>query len=370
MVASDVSFVDHSEHPFSSARGAALADIVQLRDDWPSLTHTWRSGSNDTHTPFDIDLHVRLSDGSLWNGDHSAHGQGSPVFVTVGKSRPRELDWDSTLVIHIRQGNAQEVAASGRMYGHMQPPCAYYLKAIEHGFDNKAFPFVLIVTNRQVPGTLGYGPCADAIEKAHPDKVINMTHFISQFQSEFGLLGFDIYLLSQAVNVAEGHSTFTMGTTILNRNLKRNFLPAAPHTINSIRPMVPNVHGEKVHSRGLYQASGVYQEMMVMDGWLGYNASCMLGNCDRNTLTWLKDLHESGGHNYVNSHGGNLSKLMSEFPRAAVQVASRSSKCPESFTSRLMQSNNRQGYFDKQAMIRSLNSAVTTDPIYHPVCLC
>jgi len=66
----------------------------------------------------------------------------------------------------------------------------------------------------------------------YPTKILDYDLLLNKLVADdtipYDFLRRDLHILSSAINLAEGHSTFTMGTTMFNTQLKRHFVPANP----------------------------------------------------------------------------------------------------------------------------------------------
>ena len=233
-----------------------------------------------------------------------------PFYFDFGADASARLpdDWDEVLVIHMRQGDVMETAASGVYFGHAQPPCAYYEDVIETGRDGGSFEKVLLVTSETpddkplaINPCVGwlrekYGSAAAAVAAPRKDDKKATKHARMRTKlipgprfRKTSVLS-DLFLLSNAVNLAESHSTFTMGAVLLNRRLRRHFFVAFPATINSVPECVAmtsagttatatataSSHGAMTTARRCIptrtvRMPGVTQVQYVAQGWLNFN---------------------------------------------------------------------------------------------------
>jgi len=243
----------------------AMQDIMDLRRDWDNLTESWPKNVSINMNPFVSDFGVE------------------PSFVEVAESLA--VDIEEVIVLHIRQGDVMNIAYPPRLlFIHSQPPCAYYEDAIETGYiDGTAFPWVLIITNTQSEEK-SKNPCAQYLQDrysddSHPTKIFNYETVAGGFElddrlpTEYNFLRIDLHILTEAINLAEGHSTFTMGTNMLNTKLKRNFVPANPSTINCVWPFHSTLNGDYVYTRQYYSKDLIQIQYLLPD-YFGFNPTC------------------------------------------------------------------------------------------------
>ena len=246
----------------------AMWDFITLRDQWDNMVKDWTVGPSINRSPFETDFGVYPSL--------------EEVTSSVG------VNLEEVIVLHIRQGDVMWLVNEQTNFGHSQPPCAYYEDVIETGYDGKPFPFVLIITNKiRDKNPIFINICDQYLEEKYSksDQATKILpyHLISRRlftkDSHAGKAGDleglrkDLFILTEAVNVAEGHSTFTMGTVMFGYNLKRHFYPSAPATINSLAPTTNTLDGLILYQRQFY-VPGVEQTLYILDGWLGFDGSC------------------------------------------------------------------------------------------------
>lgn len=239
-------------------------------------------------------------------------------------SQRMDIPWKDVIVLHMRGGDAQAVAYRGEFMGHMQPPCSYYEDIVETGYDNgTAFPYVLVITERKKkmqPEAIN--PCAAYIENRyrsglHATKLVNyneLAQHLSNKADDDEHIGQrkDMFILSNAVNLGEGHSSFTMGTNLLNHQLKRHFVPSAPATINSFLQMKTSSDGTRIEYLRQYYSENVTQVQYLMPGWLDYNASCSA--LEAGWHRWAGKMLEV--YKQHQSNHKTISNLMLEYPRS------------------------------------------------------
>lgn len=245
-------------------------DLMNLREQWDDMTKRWGDAvsASVNQNPFKTDFGVYPSLPEVTN--------------TFG------VNWEEVIVLHIRQGDVMKLVHVGRHLGHSQPPCAYYEDVIETGYNGGPFPYVLIITNKiKNRDPLLVNICDQYLEERygsgeHNTKLLDYNMISDRLftkDSHAGKAGQheglrkDLFILTQAVNVGEGHSTFTMGTTLFNYKLKRHFYPAAPATINTLLQEQRTHNGNAVAQRQFYLPR-VEQTLYILDDWHGYDGSC------------------------------------------------------------------------------------------------
>jgi len=246
-------------------------DFMNFRNEWDEFTKDWPKVEKAfNQNPY-------IADFGIYPSMHN-------VTNNIG------VDWENVVVLHIRQGDVMvQVNGPQKIFWHSQPPCAFYEDVIETGYkDGKPFPYVLIITNK-IPGRHPnlINICDQYLEDRYAsgeyatklldynlisDRLLTKDSHAGNPEENVGLRK-DLYILSEAINVAEGHSTFTMGTTIFNYNLKRHFYPSAPATINTVLPTKRTIDGLSVYTRQFYLPN-VEQTLYILDGWLEFDASC------------------------------------------------------------------------------------------------
>jgi len=198
--------------------GSNMQDMMNFRENWDSIRKDWPS------EPFNLDL---------FESDFGVEPSIDKVIHTIGVD-----DWNDVLVIHIRQGDVMARAnkPGPKLFIHSQPPCAFYEDVIETGLDGYPFPYLLIITN-EATTPIHRNACNNYLNEKygtrdHFTKILDYDMLADRLYtvpSHAGDEGYnegmrkDLYILTQAVNIAEGHSTFTLGTVLLNKNLKRHF---------------------------------------------------------------------------------------------------------------------------------------------------
>jgi len=250
-------------------------DFMNFREEFDSMSKEWPKGENLNQNPYATDFGVYPSMENVTN--------------TIGVS------WNEVLVLHIRQGDVMAQVNVMKKFVHSQPPCAYYEDAIETGYNGKPFPYVLIVTNKIKDRNANQtNPCDQYLEDRyssgeHTTKLLNynlVSNRLFTRDSHAGVVGEnedlrkDLFILTEAVNLAEGHSTFTIGTVMLNYKLKRHFYPSAPATINTVLPTKRTIDGLEVYTRQFYLPN-VEQTSYILHGWLGFDGSCNAFNVHR-----------------------------------------------------------------------------------------
>jgi len=266
----------YKEFKNGGPNGSNMQDLMEFREKWNDIKKDWPS------EPFNL---------NLFETDFGVEPSIEKVVNTIGVD-----DWKDVLVIHIRQGDVMARAnkSGPKLFIHSQPPCAFYEDVIETGLDGQPFPYVLIVTN-EATSLIHQNACNNYLNDKYStrdnftklldyDMLVDRLHTVSSHAGDTGYndgMRKDLYILTQAVNVAEGHSTFTMGTTLLNYNLKRHFYPSTPATINSVPQAKVTLNGHWVNTRQFYIPT-IQQTTYVLHDWLGYNGSC---NVYKNTST-------------------------------------------------------------------------------------
>lgn len=112
------------------------------------------------------------------------------------------------VVLHMRSGDLMRPVRPG--YG-VQPPCAFYEKVVGSGFNGTGFHHVLIVTE------IDHGnPCIEFMQSAFPNRIKVQSRSVIE----------DACVIATAQNLAvAGFSSFDVGLTRLNVNLKHLFVP-------------------------------------------------------------------------------------------------------------------------------------------------
>jgi len=296
----------HPLHTFltSIKEYGSMQDLYDFREQWITIMGT------EQPNPFVPDFGIQPS-------------------MEIASSR-MDIPWKDVIVLHVRGGDAHALANRGGYMGHMQPPCSYYEDIVETGYDNgKAFPYVLVITSRKITNfdAEGINPCAAYIEDryrsgSHATQLVDyneLAQHLSSKTNDIKHIGIrvDLFILSNAVNLAEGHSTFTMGTNLLNYQLQRHFVPAGPATINSFRQMKKS-NGSKIEYTRQYYSESITQVQYLMPGWFDYDASCaaMTKGTYRYYGTWLRELPKIYKQ-HQNNHT-TLSDLMLEYPRSSL----------------------------------------------------
>lgn len=288
----------------------AMQDIMDLRRDWDTLTVNWPK--NDKSSP-----RLNLNPFLPYTGV-------VPSLVEVAMTESN-VDWNDVLVLHIRQGDVMSNAyAPHFLFLHSQPPCAYYEDAIETGFVNgTAFPYILITTNPQ-KDEMRKNPCAKYLHDRYTSglypntKVLDYNQLISGFTETYRLptrwkpVRLDLHILIEAVNLAEGHSTFTMGTTMLNTKLKRHFVPANPSTINCVHPLSTTLHGDYVYKRQYYSKDLIQIQYLLPD-WFGFSPTC--NEIEMNQVKWWRIGVTEHMKKMWDTSKENIQQKMLDYPR-------------------------------------------------------
>lgn len=138
---------------FSLSDYGSMQDLYNFRDQWETIMGT------EQRNPFVADFGLQ------------------PAMATA--SQRMDIPWEDVIVLHMRGGDAQATAQRGDYMGHMQPPCSYYEDIVETGDDGRAFPYVLVITERKTMTVAGgINPCAAYIEDRyrsglHATKLVN-----------------------------------------------------------------------------------------------------------------------------------------------------------------------------------------------------
>lgn len=123
-----------------------------------------------------------------------------------------------TVVVHIRDGDTA-MRSTGRK---AQPPCKYYDDVISHGYDNSAFPKVLLIHGGGEP----QNPCVAYLQGKYKDKIIEQ-------KTGEGSLAQDMCEVMKAHNLGASFSSFATTLKMMNSNLDRYFFPAF---LNELKP--------------------------------------------------------------------------------------------------------------------------------------
>ena len=280
----------------------AMQDLMDLRNSWDDISSDWPKNKdlNINVNPFLVDFGVTPS----------LHEASQAIGV----------DWNEVMVVHIRQGDVMKIAYPPRnLFGHSQPPCAYYEDAIETGYDGAAFPFVLIITNSK-EDEQEKNPC-DAYLKdryntgRYPTKLLDydllLNKLVADDSNPHNFLRMDLHILTTAINLAEGHSTFTMGTTMFSTQLKRHFVPANPSTINCVWPFTTTLNGDYTYRRQYYHKDLTQIQYLLLD-YFKYDASCDRINL-RQLVPWFTYVSQTASTWDISKV--NITTMMLEYPR-------------------------------------------------------
>jgi len=300
--------------------GSSMQDLMEFREQWDDIKKDWPSAPYNLN-PFESDFGVEPSIELITN--------------SLG------VAWSDVLVIHIRQGDVmyRPNKTGPKMFHHSQPPCAYYEDVIETGYDGAPFPFLLIITNK-VKDPVNINPCDKYIDDKyrsgqHTTMLLDyelVENRLNTVQSHAGAPGQndgvrkDLYILTKAVNIAEGHSTFTMGTLLLNYNLKRHFYPSTPGTITGLKQAKVTIAGNWVNTRQ-FNISGIQQTLYVLNGWLGYNASCAVYKSLDGNLPLDQWLHKITTESESwDAEGTNFTNFALAYERSSIMKVETSNK--------------------------------------------
>lgn len=257
----------------------AMWDFMNLREQWDDIVKYWPKGPNINQSPFKTDFGVypSLQD----------------VLLIFG------VNVEEVIVVHIRQGDVMSMINERHMFVHTQPPCAYYEDVIETGYNGGHFPYVLIITNKiadRNPNLINI--CDQYLEDRyksghHGTKLLNYNFVTNRLHTKDTThagpakgnegLRKDLFILTEAINVAEGHSSFTIGTTMVNFNLKRHFYTSAPATITGFLQTTRSIDGKSLYQRQFYLPN-IEQTLYVLNGWLGFDGSCKAYQGDIDTF--------------------------------------------------------------------------------------
>lgn len=308
----------------------AMQDVMDLRRDWDTLTSNWPKNKNSS-----IDMNMNMD----MNTNPFISNFGITPSLIDAATNAISIDWNDVLVLHIRQGDVMEIAYPPHSsFVHSQPPCSYYEDVIETGYaNNTAFPYVLIITNPQ-EDEIRKNPCDqylrdrygndnnnndvdghdDNLETLQTSKLLDYEKIINQLNADdshdpvYNYLRYDLHILSQAINLAEGHSTFTMGTNMLNTNLKRHFVPANPSTINCVWPFHTTLNGDYVYTRQHYSKDLIQTQYLLPD-WLGFNPTCDTTNLLQ-LRPWRQDVRKQAMLSWDGTNE-NITTKMLDYPR-------------------------------------------------------
>jgi len=310
----------------------AMQDIIDLRNDWDNLTENWPK------TEFTAPQHGNILPNMNTN-PMIPHIGIEPSLIEAANIL--KVNWKEVIVLHIRQGDVmQNHYPPNYKFIHSQPPCAYYEDAVETGYVNGTdFPYVLIITNTQEE-EIKKNPCAQYLEDryssgSYPTKILNYEKLISGFKDVFGppskyeFLRIDLHILTEAINLVEGHSTFSMGTNMLNNKLKRHFVPASPSTINCVYPLSSKLNGDYVYTRQYYSKDLIQMQYLLPD-WFGFSPTC--DELDFRQVTRWRD-SVPGQMKKWNLQVENITTKMLDYPRGKLLKYKTSDKpfeCPSS----------------------------------------